>query len=97
VKDTKGEQPEQLGDLLKGHEDAITRIAFSPDGNVLASASGNEVVLWDVNVAGVRNRCELLDCPRTYEEVAQYLDKETFFQWLYRKTMKKPSLRELNK
>ena len=95
--DVRGDQPEQLGDLLKGHGDAITSIAFSSDGKMLASGSKDQgVLLWDVNVAGARNRfCEIIDCRRTYDEMVKYLDKETPFQWLYRKMMRKPPLREL--
>jgi WD40 repeat protein/Cdc6-like AAA superfamily ATPase len=86
--DMKGEQPEQLGDLLTGHLDAIKSIAFSSDGKTLASASKAEIILWDVNVAGARDRfCEIVDCPRTYNQMAQYPNNETRLQWLRRKTI----------
>lgn len=98
MKDMRAERPEQLGDLLQGHVDAITSIAFSADGQTLASGSKDKaVLLWDVNPSGARIRfCEIVDCRRTYEEMVQYLDKETPFQWLYRKMLRRPSLRELN-
>src|SRR5439155_1257025 len=33
---------------LKGHSDDVAAVAFSADGLTLASASGNEIKLWDV-------------------------------------------------
>ncbi|HYB00293.1 MAG TPA: hypothetical protein VED37_08745, partial [Ktedonobacteraceae bacterium] len=34
---------------LRGHKNWITRIAWSPNGNILASSSGDETIrLWDV-------------------------------------------------
>jgi WD40 repeat protein len=35
---------------LSGHLDVIGSIAFSPDGNMVASASYGKIILWDVNV-----------------------------------------------
>ena len=35
---------------LKGHDLTVTSLAFSPDGSILASGSGNaSVVLWNVS------------------------------------------------
>jgi len=34
---------------LKGHDQTVTSLAFSPNGELLASGSGNaSVVLWEV-------------------------------------------------
>jgi WD40 repeat protein/energy-coupling factor transporter ATP-binding protein EcfA2 len=92
------DQPEQLGDRLMGHLDAITSIAFSSDGKLLASGSKDEgVLLWDVNLRDARGRiCKIIDCHRSYQEMMVQLDKETPLQWFYRKIMRVPSLRELN-
>jgi WD40 repeat protein len=33
---------------LEGHSEAVRSVSFSPDGKLLASASNNEVIIWDV-------------------------------------------------
>jgi WD40 repeat protein len=97
--DMLDKQHEQLGDLLRGNGDAISSLAFSPDGNILASAgegADRRIVLWDVNVAGARDRvCTIIDCAAAYQEI-QHLDTENLMQWFYRKTSSLPSLRERN-
>ena len=43
-------------DLLTGHTDTTTSIAFSPDSQTLASSSDDETVrLWDVNTATLKS------------------------------------------
>jgi WD40 repeat protein len=40
--------------MLKGHDLTVTSLAFSPDGLILASGSGNaSVVLWNVTTGKV--------------------------------------------
>jgi WD40 repeat protein len=34
--------------LLAGHTAAVDSVAFSPDGQMLASGGGNQIILWDV-------------------------------------------------
>lgn len=96
----KGNQPEQLGDFLKGNTGAIASMAFSNDGNILAVGyKDTQIILWDLNLAGARNRFSyIVDFPRTYTELASHglrLDNENLFQSLYRKVRRRPSLSEL--
>ena len=43
-------------DLLTGHTDGVTSIAFSPDGKTLVSSSYDETVrLWDVNTGTLKS------------------------------------------
>ena len=92
--DMKEDRPEQLGDSLKGHADAISNIVFSPNGKILASGSkDNGVLLWDVNVAEARKQlCDIIDCQGTFNQMEKHPDDETWSQWLHRKTVGKPYL-----
>ena len=44
------ESPAAVSQVLTGHTDAVTVLAWSPDGNLLASSAGN----WDSQDTGVR-------------------------------------------
>lgn len=39
----------ELAGVLPGHVDFVRAVAFSPDGKLIAAASGNDVRLWDVD------------------------------------------------
>jgi WD40 repeat protein len=50
---------EEGSTALKGHDDGITALAFSPDGKILASGSGDRtIILWDPHSGKMLRRLE---------------------------------------
>jgi WD40 repeat protein len=61
-------QPAQKPRILSGHTDNVYAVAFSPDGKVIVSASGdNTAILWDL--PGGRPRATLEHDAPVYEAV----------------------------
>jgi WD40 repeat protein/energy-coupling factor transporter ATP-binding protein EcfA2 len=36
-----------VSQLLTGHDDSVTMLAFSPNGNIMASSGGSKIILWN--------------------------------------------------
>ena len=47
VWDMDGQEGERLLLTLPGHKSAVSAVAFSPDGHTIASASANQIRVWD--------------------------------------------------
>jgi WD40 repeat protein len=67
--------PRPIGQPLSGHTAAVWSVAFSPNGQFLASVSGdNTVILWDVDeVSWVKLACAIANRNLTQAEWRQYL------------------------
>ncbi|KAI8653760.1 NACHT domain-containing protein [Fusarium sp. Ph1] len=75
--DAKSGQPIQQ---LMGHEDDIEVLTFSPDGKLLASASSEEIMLWNL---GTGRRLQIFDCSGHSEDLGLELENlytQTFEQ-----------------
>lgn len=78
---------QQIGEPLRGHDGlgdvGVNSVVFSPNGGILASGSGdNVIILWDVNIELWKERaCHIANRNLTRSEWAQYLKNE-----LYHKT-----------
>ena len=52
----------QAIDLLKGHDSPVSSIAFSTDGNTLASScADNIIILWDTKTRKIKAKCDAFD------------------------------------
>jgi WD40 repeat protein len=73
----------QLGQSFVGHQDVAWAIAFSPDGNKLASSSRDgTIILWDLNRdSWMKRACDIANRNLSEVEWQQYLGDE-----LYRET-----------
>jgi len=72
--------------LLLGHDDAVTSVAFSPDGRWIASASSNELLLWpmpDLDKPPLHTlpHAELLAKLDTFTNLRVVRDKESATGW----------------
>jgi WD40 repeat protein len=67
-----------IGQMLSDHQQAVTSVAFSPDGQTLVSSSrNNTIILWDLRFESWRSlACDLVARNLTPEEWRQYLGKE---------------------
>ena len=67
-----------LGAPLKGHRDRVLSVAFSPDGQTLASGSAdNTIILWDVAPESWNARiCQMVGRNLTKAEWARYFGEQ---------------------
>lgn len=55
TKNTQSMRAAVLLQTFKGHTDAVFAVAFSPDGKIIASGSGDaSIILWDVTMPGIQ-------------------------------------------
>ncbi|KAF8225961.1 hypothetical protein L208DRAFT_1407786, partial [Tricholoma matsutake] len=72
----------QVGEALRGHEDTVFSVAFSPDGTRIVSGSFDKTIrVWDVAKGQVNTH---LTCPQHHSDWFCFGKKETqsYILWI---------------
>ena len=60
-------RPQRIGQPLTGHTDAVSAVAFAPDGHTLATGGDDDrVIIWNLaDLYLLRDRAAQVACTRT--------------------------------